>query len=668
MSETRARSYGLSPLYSLRQTAALREPHERLDVVGYATTLAVAVAVFLIAFDGGSYDEASRTTLAIGIWWAIVLVVALNLRPLPRVPAAAVVTGGLLLALALFTLASIAWADSAERAFLEFDRTALYLGVFLLAVLAGTRGNAGRWVDGIALGVAAIGILALVSRLFPDLVSAQELRTFLPSAFARLSYPLGYWNGLAILTAISFPLLLRAAVFARTGLLRGVALAPLPALVAVIYLTSSRGGVLTALFGTFCFLVLTARRWSALAAVALAGLGAVAAIAVLQTRHELVNDPSLAVAESQGRSAALLIAGICVLSGVAWAAGTVLLEGRLPASAALDRAAAALVVVAAAVGIAAAHPVERFEHFKRPPQQGDFSATDLVRSHLLSKSGSGRWQLWQAAVDEFETEPVRGRGAGSFESWWAEHGTIEGFARDAHSLYLEMLGELGVVGLTLLGAALLTAVLSALRRTVAASDEVSRGIAAAVTAAFLAFALALAIDWMWELTAVSVVGIALAGLVAGPATALAPARARQPSGVSRRTRLSLAVAVVVVGLFVVGAQAIPLVATSKIQDSQAASARGDAVAAIDDALAAKSIEPWAASPYLQLALLEEQVGRLRAAKRRIAQAIDRDRNDWRLWLVQARIEFKLGHVRAARESLDRTRALNPRSPLFARPG
>ena len=35
------------------------------------------------------------------------------------------------------------------------------------------------------------------------------------------------------------------------------------------------------------------------------------------------------------------------------------------------------------------------------------------------------------------------RGAGSYESWWAQHGSISYFIRDAHSVWLETLGELG---------------------------------------------------------------------------------------------------------------------------------------------------------------------------------------------------------------------------------
>src|SRR5205823_5184289 len=85
-----------------------------------------------------------------------------------------------------------------------------------------------RWNDGLALGIVAVGLLALGSRLFPAVLQGDEgLREYLPS-LTRLSYPLGYWNGLGIFVALAFPLLLAAASLDRRPLLRGLAVAPAP--------------------------------------------------------------------------------------------------------------------------------------------------------------------------------------------------------------------------------------------------------------------------------------------------------------------------------------------------------------------------------------------------------------------------------------------------------
>jgi hypothetical protein len=275
-------------------------------------TAIVAGAVFGLALNHGTYGTVDRDSVAVGVWWTVVLALALSLWPLQRPTKAALVSGCLLAALAGLTAISVAWADSAEKAFAEFNRVTLYLGVFAVAVAAGTRANAHRWSDGIALGIAAVGLLALLSRLFPGLVDEDDLFLLLPDVKTRLSYPVDYWNGLGILIGLGFPGALRAAVAARSQLWRGLALAPLPALVGAIYLTSSRGGAAVALVGAIAFVALTSRRALAAGAVLTAAAFSAAVVAVLVTRHELVDGPlQSAAAASQGRSAALLIAAAC---------------------------------------------------------------------------------------------------------------------------------------------------------------------------------------------------------------------------------------------------------------------------------------------------------------------------------------------------------------------
>jgi Flp pilus assembly protein TadD len=114
---------------------------------------------------------------------------------------------------------------------------------------------------------------------------------------------------------------------------------------------------------------------------------------------------------------------------------------------------------------------------------------------------------------------------------------------------------------------------------------------------------------------------------------------------------------------VTGAQAVPYVATLRLHESQAAAANGQLDDSLNEARTAQRLEPWAASPYTQEALVEERQGRLARASRAIRQAIERDEKDWALWLIRARLETKMGEISAARSSLEEVRRLNPRSPL-----
>jgi Tfp pilus assembly protein PilF len=84
----------------------------------------------------------------------------------------------------------------------------------------------------------------------------------------------------------------------------------------------------------------------------------------------------------------------------------------------------------------------------------------------------------------------------------------------------------------------------------------------------------------------------------------------------------------------------------------------------DSADDARSLEPWAATPHVQLALLAEKDGDLTEARRHIEEALERDSREWSTWLVAARIQTKAGSIRAGRRSLRRAEALNPTSQLF----
>jgi hypothetical protein len=455
---------------------------------------------------------------------------------------------------------------------------------------------------------------------------------------------------------------------AGSAFTRGIALFPLPALGAVIFLASSRGGVATAIVGTAVFVVATVRRATALLATACVAAGSAGAIGVLIPRDELVNGPlTSAAAASQGRSAAFLIALCCALTPIAFGAAASLLVERLQRRR-LDRAVLVLVGVLAVAVLVLGRPGQRFDEFKRMPSQATvISSRDFVKAHLLSGNGSGRWQFWSAAWDEFTSAPLVGRGAGSYEAWWAEHASFSYFIRNAHSLYLEVLGELGAVGFLLLAGAFATGIVAAVRRLTVADPE-TRITLAALTGAFAAFAVGGGIDWVWQLTVVGVVGMTLLALiVCSPrrVVRLAPTMRRQPDRAKGNTRLAVGGAVLFTAWLLICAQAIPWLSSIRIADSQAAVRSGDRRDALKAALDAKRLQPWAATPYLQLALVEEELGNLGAARRWIADAIERDPEDWRLWLVSTRLATKSGDVPAARASLAEAKRLNPRSSLLS---
>jgi tetratricopeptide (TPR) repeat protein len=169
-------------------------------------------------------------------------------------------------------------------------------------------------------------------------------------------------------------------------------------------------------------------------------------------------------------------------------------------------------------------------------------------------------------------------------------------------------------------------------------------------------ALSAAIDWTWQLPAVFAPVVICAALITGAAIREAPA--------GGGSRYGWGVATLLAGWLAICASGILMLSEERLATSRDAADKGDLAAAANDAEQAAALEPWAASPRLQLALVDELQGDLALSRRRIEQAIDRSPDDWRLWLVRTRIETKLGDVEAATRSLERAQALNPRSPVF----
>jgi O-antigen ligase len=128
------------------------------------------------------------------------------------------------------------------------------------------------------------------------------------------------------------------------------------------------------------------------------------------------------------------------------------------------------------------------------------AATSAEQGILAKLFGQNRPLYWHVAWKEWELNRVLGSGAGTFDRYWLHYRTVSSFARDAHSLYLETLGELGPLGLALLLAALLIP-LAALRGR---RDP----LLATAAGAYVAFLVHAGVDWDWEIPAVTLAGLA----------------------------------------------------------------------------------------------------------------------------------------------------------------
>lgn len=298
-----------------------------------------------------------------------------------------------------------------------------------------------------------------------------------------------------------------------------------------------------------------------------------------------------------------------------------MLAGRL--------ALAAVVVAAVAVPVAffatVHHPgrfvADKWSAFKHQPEH------DTAATHFASL-GSNRYDFWRVALDKFERHPVAGIGGRGFgPAYLIARRSGETPAR-AHSLELDALSELGVVGFLLLVAGL--APLVALVAVGAARGDAPATAALGTTAYFLVHASA---DWIWTIPAVGLPCFLLLGIGVVPGS-------QPPLG--RRARATIATLAVLAALLAftppwlsarLSAQALNSGSPSDLRwarrlDSlsvepylvRAAIAPAPA-AALPPLQAAVRKEPRSADLRFELGLAYERAGRRVAARRALEAAL-----------------------------------------------
>jgi heme/copper-type cytochrome/quinol oxidase subunit 2 len=626
-------------------------------VAGYVMPF---LLVFYLAMKGGGYDAVVRSQVGIAVWWIVLLGAAVGALPVARLSRSAWAMFGLLAAFCAWTALSIGWSESGERSAAELARVAVYLGVFALALTAHGREGLRRTVYSIGAAIAVVAGLALLSRLhpswFPNTAPSEAL-----GARNRLNYPLNYWNGLAALIAIGVPLLVWIATSARHIATRALAASALPVMCLAGFYTLSRGSALELAVALVVLLALHPRRLSLLPTLAVAGLGTALAIAAATQRDALANGFSGHTAAAQGDEMLAVVLVSAAALGLLQVAIALCARYQLGPDPQVSHSTAVVAtitvgVVALVVALTAGLPGElsdRWQEFKDPSGAGGTTA-----QRFESASGGGRYQLWQSALDANTSEPLTGIGAGTFEYWWSREGTIPAFVRDAHSLYLETLAELGIVGLLLLGGLIVFVLSSGVVRALRAEPD-HRALLAAATAACFAFATAAAIDWVWELAVLPVLFLLLAAAIVGRS---------EPSETSEQTRPGGSplprIALVVVAIAAIVAVAIPLASTSSVRASQDHANSAQLDAALTEAQTAHDIQPYAATPSLQTAMVLEVAGDLDGAATAATQATEEEPTNFRTWLVLSRLEAERGNVIKSIAAYREARSLNPRSALF----
>ena len=598
--------------------------------IGSLLVLPALLAAYF-CFTAGGYFPAPVAAGALVLAIALVARCALAAQPLRALGPRALVPIVALAGFAGWVQLSAQWSDAPGRAIVELDRALLYLFAFVLC--ASLANGPGRLAVGVRLLAGALTLVAgaaLLSRLAPDVLDTGQL-----SVRSRLAYPLSYWNALGVLCALAGVLCLHVcADTAGPRVLRVTSAGALPVLGTTLFLTFSRGGAAAAVLGVVAYAVLGRPRalLPALAAVAAPTFYAVheAYGATLLASDHPTSPPAVVQGHAVGHSVLLAVLAAVVVRG----ALVLAVDGRLDRLRLPDRlrrpvtvTAWAAFVVAVMVAAAAAHaPTRLSAGWDQFAHQASVGATSNVRDRFGSVSNQGRLEHWRTAMKGYEARPLQGNGAGTFVELWDQHRRTGGDVTDAHSLYAETLGEMGLVGLALIALVVLG--------TLAGLAPIRRGrdrpLYAAVFAMVLAWAAHAGLDWDWEVPAVTLSVFVLGGLALGRATESEGVRA------SRARRLAPA-AVGLAALALAAVPALVLASQTHVDNAVDDFVANDCPGAVREAGLARDVLAFRPQPYEIAAVCAARAERVDRALPTLRQALGHDPGNWRLhaWTAAA---------------------------------
>ncbi len=482
----------------------------RAAVLTGARAILLAGPTVLAFFAGGYFDE-PRAWAGLGAW-ALVVVALLGGEALPRGRAAWLAIGALG-AFAAWTLLSITWAPEAGSAYHAGQIVMLYLGMLLAASLL-LRAPAARPLVEPALAAGALIVIGygLSERLAPGVLHFSRS----VSAQGRLEQPLTYWNAMGEVAALG--LVLCAAIAGEAGRprwMRAAAAAAAAPLGLGLYSSFSRGAVFACIAGLIALVTIAARRERITAVAVTAVAAALAAVVAAPLRGVTSLAGSHSDRVTQG---AVVLVLLLAIAAAAAAAQWRLASSRREGPAKLPRRAPLIAGAIVAAGLALAIVVGAKEHSRAPLSSG---ATRFVTLQ------SNRYDYWRVAFKAFATEPLRGVGAGGWAVYWLRDRRIAESAQDAHSLPIQTLAELGLVGFALLlafaGALVWASVLAA---------RAAPALAAGPIAGLVVYGAHAPLDWDWQMPAVTLIAIVLGGALIALAGAepADPADRADPAG------------------------------------------------------------------------------------------------------------------------------------------
>lgn len=623
--------------------------------VAWAAPVAAATA---LAFPSGGYfirDWGVASMILLALLTASALVLNVSLGGRWGIFALSGLAG-----LAAWQGISSAWSLQPSASITAMNQTLLYAATFAL-VLIGVRSAKDLlrllWVA--LAGSAIVTAYGLSSRLLPALVSGDDQ--------PRLSAPITYWNGLGAIIAFGAVVAIGLAGHPHRALwTRSVAAALVPMFLLALLLTFSRGATLVLMLALTLLIALAPGRIETVAA-----LITTLAVSIPLLVAANGNDHIAAVAgvlpanEAEGRWFLLLLLVTMAVSAAASAGVSTSLRRlpetrRHPVGTGIAALAIATLVVVGGTSMPSGGPVDwaqrQLDSF-RSYDTGARIAAESVADRLAVAAGSGRWQNWMVAVDQFGESPAVGTGAGDYQRFWEAERGIDLTVTNAHSLYLEVLAESGLVGLLLLllplgiGVVIIARALHGELKT----SSVARDVAVAATGATVV-AIHAGGDWDWQLPAVVMPPVVLGA--AALKVSLLARHARHP-GAPHGSRGAQAVALGLASILGIAFVLGPTLSDHLLERAKRSAAAGDLARGLAEARRAHLLSPRDPSPLVHVANVLADAGLARASDTAFAEAVVRAPRKSAIFADWATVLLQRGDLRGARVAARRAVSLNP---------
>ena len=545
--------------------------------------------------------------------------------------------------LAAWTALSIIWSPAQDLALDYAQRGFAYAAAFAIGLLfaAALRQRMSLAVAPLLIAGAVV-VLVILIRIW----TAGDVGGLLDEDHT-LDFPLGYRNAnagflvMVGLVAIAFGARPHCEARLRAGL---AALAAAALALAVV--GQSRGSLIAVAAGVVMLLVAAPYRGRALLLLIVAVLPVALLLPQLLDPYDAASaGSSSALAEMQEAAAAAAFAAV-VAALVAAAIGVLEQRGAgdwMPVLTPRGKFVAWTLVALAGTGAAVVVASGPISQGVDAITSGDTSYTEAEGSRFSYGGGLDRTDYWRVALQQVEDNPALGGGAGSFRSDYLLDRDADQSPRNAHSVWLENAGELGIPGFALLLGGFVFAIGGALR-----SRRLGPEAATLSTVALTAFAVwagQASLDWSWFFGGLTAPMLALLGSAAAPAALsfeILPARVRTIVGV---------------GAVALALLAVPTFISDRLALNAARDWTEDLGGAYDALDTSADLNPFADVPLLVKANIARQAGDREIALAALEEALRREPADWRGYYLAAQVLGPSSPV--GREQLDKALELNP---------